>query len=316
MSTDLNDHYDSVIKAIINGKIIPFFGAGVNMCDRQKGEVWRPGSPFLPSGAELAEHLSAEFNYRWSDRDNLLRVSQYVVIKDGLGALYGELRKLFDADYKPTTLHKFFATLPATLSEKGYSKRGLLVVTTNYDDLMERAFKDAGEEFDIVTYEAVDKQQGKFWHWPPKGNPSIIKNPKRCRDLTVEKRSIILKIHGAIDRQDPNRDSFVITDDNYIDYLTRADISSLVPIRIASQMSNSPYLFLGYSLRDWNLRVILHRIWKEQRLSWKSWAILLNPQLPDEQFWKTRNVDVYNALLKDYIAELDEKVKSLPNKEN
>ena len=54
-------------------------------------------------------------------------------------------------------------------------------------------------------------------------------------DLSVEKRSIILKIHGAIDRQNSGRDSFVITDDNYIDYLTRADISSLVPVTGSGQ---------------------------------------------------------------------------------
>ena len=44
--------------------------------------------------------------------------------------------------------------------------------------------------------------------------------------------------------------------------------------------------------------MILHRIWKEQRLTWKSWAILLKPQKLDQEFWRTRKVDIYDATLR------------------
>ena len=37
---------------------------------------------------------------------------------------------------------------------------------------------------------------------------------------------MILKIHGAVDRDEPKEDSFVITEDNYIDYLTATDVAS------------------------------------------------------------------------------------------
>ena len=40
---------------------------------------------------------------------------------------------------------------------------------------------------------------------------------------------MILKIHGAVDRTDSDRDSYVITEDHYIDYLTRTDISEPRP---------------------------------------------------------------------------------------
>ncbi len=76
-----------------------------------------------------------------------------------------------------------------------------------------------------------------------------------------------------MDRASPERDSFVITEDHYIDYLTRTDISNLLPVTLAAKLRKSHFLFLGYSLRDWNLRVILHRIWGEQKLTYKSWAI-------------------------------------------
>ncbi len=312
----LDKHYDRVVTAIAKDRVIPFFGAGVNLCGRPKDVTWRRGSQYLPSGGELAEHLAAEFQYPWTDRQDLLRVSQYAAIMNGTGPLYEELRMLFDADYEITPLHRFFAKLPAELREKGYSKGGQLIVTTNYDDLMERAFRENGEEFDLVAYTADDKhQRGKFWHLPPDGEARIIEIPNKYLDLSLERRSIILKIHGAIDRENSERDSFVITEDNYIDFLTRTDISNLVPVTVAAKLSTSHFLFLGYSLRDWNLRVILHRIWGEQKLSYRSWAVLLNPQPFDQEFWRKRDVDIFDTSLEDYITALTERVRSLPRAE-
>ena len=46
-----------------------------------------------------------------------------------------------------------------------------------------------------------------------------------------------------------------------------------MPVTLAAKLRKSHFLFLGYGLRDWNMRVILHRIAGEQRLTYKSWAI-------------------------------------------
>jgi hypothetical protein len=123
---------------------------------------------------------------------------------------------------------------------------------------------------------------------------------------------VILKIHGAVDRLTGERDSFVITEDHYIDYLTRTDISNLVPMTLAEKLRRSHFLFLGYSLRDWNLRVILHRIWGEQKLTYKSWAIQLSPQEFDQKFWTKRDVDLLDSRLEDYIPALSERIQVLP----
>ena len=46
-------------------------------------------------------------------------------------------------------------------------------------------------------------------------------------ELTLERRTILLKLHGAVDPF-PERawESFVITEDDYIDYLGRSDVVS------------------------------------------------------------------------------------------
>ena len=231
----------------------------------------------------MAAYLAKNFGYPGTDKYDLVRVSQYIAVVTGSGPLYEELHLSSTSTIRLTPLHQFLATLPALLREKGYPPRYQLIVTTNYDDLMERAFRAAGEPFDLVTYVAEGEQRGKFVHWPPDGEARLIEKPNEYRGLPLDQRPVILKIHGAVDRADAERDSYVITEDHYIDYLTRTDISNFVPVTLAAKLRKSHFLFLGYSLRDWNLRVILHRIWGEQKLTYKSWAIQLNPEPIDQE---------------------------------
>jgi len=159
-------------------------------------------------------------------------------------------------------------------------------------------------EFDLVSCIADGQQRGKFLHTPPGGEPRLIERPNEYRDLSLSRRTVILKIHGAIDRVDPERDSYVITEDHYIDYLTHTDISNLVPASLAARLRRSHFLFLGYSLADWNLRVILHRIWGEQELTYRSWSIQLNPKPIEEAFWHRRGVEILHAPLEEYVDAL------------
>jgi hypothetical protein len=231
----------------------------------------------------------------------------------GSGPLYDELHTLLDADYPPTPLHRFFAGLPAVLREKGYPLAYQLIVTTNYDDVMERAFHATAEPFDLVCYIAEGEERGKFLHTPPDSEPRLIERPNEYRDVALDQRPVILKIHGAVDRAAEEGDSFVITEDHYIDYLTRTDISNLVPATLVAKLRRSHFLFLGYGLQDWNLRVILHRIWGEQKLTYKSWAVQLNPQALDQQFWMKRDVEILDVRLDDYMAALSQRVAALPD---
>ena len=313
MNDSLDAHFSSVIKAITDGRVVPFFGAGVNLVGRPEGVQWQHGQ-YLPSGGELAAYLAKNFGYPDQDKSDLVRVSQYIAVMDGSGPLYEELRKLFDADYPSTPLHQFFARLPSILQNKGYPPRHQLIVTTNYDDVMERAFREANEPFDLVTFIAGGEHRGKFLHTPFESDQTIlIEKTNEYRGLSLDQRSIILKIHGAIDRFDPDGDSYVITEDDYIDYLTRTEVNGLVPATLLAKMKKSNFLFLGYGLRDWNLRVILHRIGGGQKLTYKSWAIQLDPSEIEKQFWYKRDVDIIGISLEDYIAKLTERIQLLPS---
>ncbi len=148
---ELTFHYRGVIDEIAEGRVIPLLGAGVNLCGREAGAVWnRKTLEFLPSGGELADFLARRFQYPPNDVADLLRVSQWAAVKYGLETLYDELRDIFNVDYAPSVLHEFLARVPATLKEKGSVQPYQLILTTNYDDALERAFGFCSELIELI----------------------------------------------------------------------------------------------------------------------------------------------------------------------
>lgn len=319
-------HFTTITKCILDGNLVPFLGAGANLCGRPQNAAWQQGQ-YLPSGGELAALLAG--NYAFPKRElkimcpkckeevrvleeaqDLLRIAQYVANYSGLGQLYDDLHKIFDAEYPPTPLHRFLATLPKCLEEIGYPHPGLLMVTTNYDDTLERAFRDAKQPIDVVTYVAAGEHKGRFIHWPPEGEPKLITEPNAYTGL-LEQRPVILKIHGAVSRTNKKNDSYVIGEDDYIAYLSyTTDLANVLPSSLLAKLKESHLLFLGYSLSDWNLRVILHRIWSEQAFDYTSWAIQLNPQRVDQKLWSKRNVEILDVNLEDYVNELQARINA------
>ncbi len=306
-------HYALVAELLASAEVVPFLGAGANLCDRPEEAHWELGH-FVPSGRELASTLAQRSRYPAEDLD-LLRVAQYVDAILGEGQLYRYLHSVFDADYPPASLHRFFASIPALLRERRQPQ--LLVLTTNYDDLVERALADAGESFDVIWYEAKrGPLQGRFMHRDPSGGVDGIERPNKYSGLNLAERPVVLKLHGAVDRADSKRDSYVITENSYIDYLVGGDVGEQIPFELRERMADSHFLFLGYSMRDWNLRVILNRIWGEQQLDLKSWAVQREPvdegaREVEEALWRDRgDVDLLYVLLDQYVRCLDDELGS------
>jgi hypothetical protein len=277
-----DDHFAEIVRPLLSGKLVPVLATDV--------------------GA-LAVELAARFGYVESDHP-LTRVSQYVALMKGSGPLYDELHALVEANVAPTEVHRFFASLPPLLRERGAPHQ--LIVTTSWDLALEQAFLDAGEEFDVVAYVAAGRHRGRFCHVAPDGEVELIESPNTySRELSLDRRTVILKLHGRVDRS-PEREweSFVVTEDDYIDYLVRTDVSSAVPVRLAAKLRRSHFLFVGYSMSDWNLRVVLNRLWGEQPLSYRSWAVHSESKPLEREFWRRRDVDVIELPLERYVEVL------------
>lgn len=297
-------HLRCVAKAIVDGDVVPVLGAGANLCDRKPDEQWIPGTN-LPSGSELALQLADRFDFEAVDREDLVRVSQWAEVTNGEGKLYKRLRAVFAQDYEIPSLHHFLAELPALVGAAPPDKPAELIVTTNYDDLMERALRERGVPFDLLRYVSRGPHRGHFVHQPPDGDAVVITTPNTYAAVDPERQTVVLKIHGTVDREDAAGDSYVITEDHYIEYLEQTNPSELFPVHVLAKLMNSNFLFLGYGMRDWNLRVILHRILEDRRgLDWTSWAVQSNVNALDEKLWRTRQTELHQYTLTEYIAGL------------
>jgi hypothetical protein len=179
-------------------------------------------------------------------------------------------------------------------------------VTTSYDLTLERAFLEAGEEFDVIAYLAAGRNRGKFCHVRPDGAATLIDLPNEyVTELSLERRTIILKLHGQVDsRLERAWESFVVTEDDYIDYLAQTEVASVVPVAIAAKLRRSHFLFFGYTMADWNLRLLLNRLWGDQPLSYRSWAVQPDAKPLEREFWRRRDVDVLDISFEECVAAL------------
>jgi hypothetical protein len=297
----LDRHCQIVARRLAAGSVVPFLGAGANLLDRPPEVRWQADG-YLPSGTELAAYLAEPYGYPEEDLD-LLRVSQWVDLVSSPRALVDELHSVFSREYRPNKLHTVLAELPQILREQGRPIAGQVVLTTNYDDVLERAFADAGELVDVVVYEARQNEQ-RFVHLRPDGERVAIVEPARYRDFALEVRSVILKIHGDVDRDEVERDTYVVTEDHYIDYLAGESVRGLIPAYLMRRIRESDLLFLGYSMRDWNLRVILRQIWSEQGISTGGWSIQLRPSEIDRRFWARQRIEILDVALEDWVEAM------------
>ena len=311
----LDPHFTLLLRSILSGRLVPFLGVDVNLLGRPTDAGWALGQHF-PSSSEMAMHLAGrlkELGYPPPESDDLASITEHASLTLGVGSLYDELRALLNADYPPTRLHDLLAALPGLLRERGYPPVYQIIVTSNFDDVLERAFQGRSEPYDVLTYTSREDARGKFIHAPYGDTPRAIEKPNEYDALPLDQRTIIVKIYGALNRLNPDDDSYTITEDDFIGYMSRADITSLLPATLVSRVRKSHFLFLGSSLRDWNRRVVFQRVWDEQKLQYKSWAVPFDPRMSDEEFWRRRDIElIRNITLQEYVDRLTARLAALP----
>jgi SIR2-like domain len=305
--------YGGIWNRIKAGKVVPFLGAGASMAGRPGNATWDPDRPqFLPSGADLAQFLADEANFPkaddprdpgYHDRRDLAKVSSYYADTVGRGPLRERLRDvLLRPDYQPGPLHQFLAAVPSPQ----------VIVSTNYDTLLEQAFQAAGKPYDLVVYVSDGDELAESVLWWRHGATDPTHVHAADLDIDLATTSVIYKMHGTVITRLSDFDSFVITEDDYVNYL--AQIDSAVPAVLATHFSRRSFLFLGYSLRDWNLRVILKNLSKpfatraaqrgraEEQLP--SWAILRKPSPVEQVLWSKRLVQIFDVDLDEFVTNI------------
>lgn len=336
---------DWIVEDLKGGHIIPFLGAGASAFPQT--EIAKP-----PSAAILAEELARQGRHpqyleyleyleatkldpspdpALAERlfqarqycTNLALIASWIEFVGGDRSRLGEiLRRLLTDRAAPlpsNDLHNLLARVAKA--------QPMAIITTNYDDLMEMSLRTHGVPFDlcvVVIEQKMDKST------PPGVITFRGAEEDRLRPVTAEEtlldiviakddrrgsrlnRTVVFKLHGHIDRDRIEDDTFVITEDDYITFLGRmGQHGSLIPADLANLMCSRRMLFLGYGLRDWNLRVLFDRIRSGVNRD-TSIAIAKGIASGERELWQRRNVNVYDADLGAFVQALEGKLGFAP----
>jgi hypothetical protein len=316
------DHYGLIAGSA--GNLIVFVGAGANTEEHNGG--WKEGSDLLPDDSDVASHLARKADLQDPPED-LAEVAQLAIAKHGEARVYGWIREILvlPEDPTPHRVHELLAGLPAMLGKSPFGEQYQMIVTSKYDAALEQAFRGAKEEYDVAVYRVPARaggRQGGFVHVPYEGESTPIGigaaseykrfpivRDRRTSFFTLS-RTVIVRINGVVD--DPAayyddegwRENYVLTEDDYIGYLSGVPIEQVVPGQIRAKLMQASYLFLGYTLADWRLRVFLQRIWGGPLSRANYWAVAHAASDLDEKVWGKWGVQLIDSGVTDYLEGL------------
>lgn len=196
-------YYKELSESLEKRELTLFIGSGLSI-----------GSG-LPGWYQLISELAKRIDYelppaKWITGDALIDAAQAYINERSLNNLVRFLRSELDTTHRqPTKVHEAIARLPISL-----------VFTANYDDLLERAFRDAGKRVNLVVEDD---------------------------DITLMSNSSnevnIIKMYGDLDR--PN--TIVLARQQYEQFfLKRPQIVKL----LETELGRSAMLYLGWSHTD------------------------------------------------------------------
>src|SRR6202011_2510542 len=121
-----------------------------------------------------------------------------------------DLHRSFAVKCSPGELHHTLARVEATR----------LFITTNYDDLLEQALEP--REPHLI----IDRGSQGLWVTVAGKKPEPVPSSgDRMYELLndgktqLPARPIIFKMHGSVDKTDADKDCYLITEEDYVDFL-------------------------------------------------------------------------------------------------
>ena len=277
-----------VADKVKDGNCILFLGAGVHW-PPPKDSDWVYPKKHRPCMAkdlanELAEVCLYKKKFPKELCPDLQRVSLCFEESLGRNELVNSLIKYLKVEKKPSPAIMMLASLPFKI-----------YVTTNYDLLLDDALTKCDKEPHRIVYNP---------------NPNM-RTSDLIQDPTIQ-QPLLFKMHGDLGK----RESIVITDEDYITFVQRmSDKDTLhpVPQTVRYRMQMWPILFVGYSLRDYNLRLIFRTLrWHVDQANFpRAYAIDKSPDPLILQLWQNerRFITFLTQDLWTFVPWLYKKIK-------
>jgi hypothetical protein len=240
--------WEDLLWFIKEEKCTPFIGAGA--C-----------AGVLPLGADIAKAWAAQHNYPLPDSHDLARVAQFLAI-----ARY----EMYPKDIIKRQFERVAPPDFNNSSEPHAVLAGMslpIYITTNYDPFMMEALKHRKRQpvQEVCRWNNFPQVSGSRSVFEDGYRPSVA-NP------------LVYHLHGHIGLPQ----SLVLTEGDYLDFLIRLSRDqTLLPPPIRTALAGTSLLFVGYSLTDWNFRVLFRGLVGSlgASLGYTSIAVQLPPDL-------------------------------------
>lgn len=207
------DAFHPLRSNLLTGNAAAFVGAGMSV------------GAGLPGWYAMIRDLSQRVGYelppaQWASSEVLIDAAQYYVNREGLHSLIAFLKDRLDTTGRnPTAAHRALASLPLST-----------VFTANYDDLLERAYREAGKRVQLIVSD--------------RGLPFQRRDPGAVN---------LVKLYGDLDQPE----TIVLARQQYESFfLQRPQMIKL----LETELARSDMLYLGWSHTDPHFNLVFGEI--------------------------------------------------------
>ena len=210
---DSQSNYGPLRKNLAAGNVVAFVGAGMSI------------DAGLPGWYKMIEEMCQDIGYslpppNHATSESLINAAQYFVNKENLHALIAFLKDRLDtSDKEPTSAHLSLARLPIST-----------VFTANYDDLLERAFRQAGKRVNLIVKD--------------ESLPFLSRDPNVVN---------LIKLYGDLDQPE----TIVLAREQYDSFFL--DRPQMIKM-LENELTRSDMLYLGWSHSDPHFNLVFGEI--------------------------------------------------------
>lgn len=309
---ELRTPMETLVSALLKGECLLFLGAGAGVDLTQED---------LPTGSELSQKLAEACELEWHRHIPLSTTAFYYESFFSRFSLNEFLKKHIDReDLKPSAAINAAVELVTLLEQRGQQ---VFVVTTNYDRMFERAYEArVGRKPHVIIYRGAEDPNKSVRLYEGIGalTPDIWR--------PMAKGTYLYKMHGCISDLDGTAPGVVITEEDYVNFLGNTmhyDPKKGLLTEARGKFALSMILFVGYSLSDWNFRVIFKATAESvrQRPSYALQYLHVDPDEKtrqreqrrwnaSERFWRDKGINVLNCDASEFLNHLVAQVSAAP----
>ena len=250
--------------------MVLFLGAGSTI------GALHPKLQEIPQGQQLANLLAKKFLGIQHIDKPLSFVAELAISERNLYEVQSYIAELFQ-EIKPASFHNLIP---------GFVWKA--IATTNYDMLIETVYAQRPDRAQNI---AVCKRNGE----------------RIEAKLSTRKNVLLLKLHGCITEIADESLPLILTPDQYITHRSGRD---RLFERIQQLAYEFPFLFIGTSLADPDIRAILQEI--SQLKSARPRSFIVGPNISGEEIrlWENKKITAMTCTFQEFLTHIDKTIES------